>query len=50
MNNFNQFENIDNKKKYHYKVLDNFKKELIKTLYRDLFNLNKDLYTKENIT
>ena len=50
MNNFNQFENIDNKKKYHYKVLDNFKKELMKQLYKDLLELNKDLYTKENIT
>ena len=37
-------------KKYHYKLLDNFKKELIKKLYQDLFNLNKDLFISENIT
>jgi len=37
-------------KKYHYKLLDNFKKELIKKLYQDLFKLNKDLFINENIT
>lgn len=52
MNDFNHLINTKKKKKkqYQYKVLDNFKKELIKQLYHDLFNLNKDLYTKENIT
>ena len=35
---------------YHYKLLDNFKKELIKKLYQDLFKLNKDLFINENIT
>ena len=33
-----------------YKILQNFKKELIKQLYKDLFNLNKDLYINEDIT
>jgi hypothetical protein len=37
-------------KKYHYKLLDNFKKELIKKLYQDLFKLNRDLFINENIT
>ena len=37
-------------KKYNLKILDNFKKELIKHLYKDLYNLNKELYTNENIT
>ena len=46
----NEFQNYLNKKQYHYKVLDKFKKELMKQLYKDLLNLNKDLYTKENIT
>ena len=52
MNDFNHLINTKKKKKKQYqnKVLDNFKKELIKQLYHDLFNLNKDLYTKENIT
>ena len=36
--------------KYQYIILDKFKKELMKQLYKDLLNLNKDLYTKENIT
>ena len=35
---------------YHYKLLDNFKKELIKKLYQDLFKLNRDLFINENIT
>ena len=34
----------------HYKILDNFKKELIKQLYNDLYKLNNAFYTKENIT
>lgn len=34
----------------HYKTLDNFKKELIKQLYNDLYKLNNAFYTKENIT
>ena len=38
------------KHKNNYKILDNFKKELIKQLYRDLFNLNKDLFINEEIT
>ena len=45
--------NLDYSKKrnqYHYKVLDNFKKELMKQLYKDLLELNKHLYIKENIT
>ena len=37
-------------KRYHYKLLDNFKKELIKKLYQDLFKLNRDLFINENIT
>ena len=37
-------------KKYNLKILDNFKKELIKHLYKDLYNLNKELYTNESIT
>ena len=32
------------------KILENFKKELIKQLYKDIYNLNKDLFTKEEIT
>ena len=32
------------------KILENFKKELIKQLYKDIFNLNKDLFVKEEIT
>ena len=43
--NQNQKKKIINKK-----ILENFKKELIKQLYKDLFNLNKDLYKKEDIT
>ena len=38
------------KQKYNYKILDNFKKELIKQLYQDLFKLNQDLFINENIT
>ena len=34
----------------NYKILENFKKELIKQLYRDIYNLNKDLFIKEEIT
>ena len=33
-----------------YKILENFQKELIKLLYKDLFKLNKDLYINEDIT
>ena len=32
------------------KTLEYFKKELIKQLYKDLFNLNKDLFINEEIT
>ena len=32
------------------KILENFKKELVKQLYKDLLNLNKDLYINEEIT
>ena len=38
------------KPKYNYKILDNFKKELIKQLYQDLFKLIQDLFINENIT
>lgn len=41
---------FSNKNECRYKIIDNFKKELMKQLYRDLLNLNKDLYVKENIT
>ena len=34
----------------NYKILENFKKELIKQLYGDIYNLNKDLFIKEEIT
>ena len=34
----------------NYKILENFKKELIKQLYRDIYSLNKDLFIKEEIT
>ena len=53
MNKRNKLHNIEkntDQKKYHYKILDNFKKELIKQLYQDLFKLNKDLFTSEKIT
>lgn len=40
---------ISNKQTY-YKTLDNFKKALIKQLYNDLYKLNTNFYTKENIT
>ena len=50
MEKYNSLDYSKKRKKYHYKVLDNFKKELMKQLYKDLFELNKDLYTKENIT
>ena len=38
------------KHKNNYKILENFKKELVKQLYKDLFKLNKDLYINEEIT
>ena len=38
------------KHKNNYKILENFKKELVKQLYKDLFKLNKDLYINEDIT
>ena len=38
------------KLKNNNKIIENFKKELIKQLYKDLFNLNKDLYINEEIT
>ena len=38
------------KPKNNYKILENFKKELVKQLYKDLFKLNKDLYINEDIT
>ena len=53
MNKRNKLHNNEkntDQKKYHYKILDNFKKELIKQLYQDLFKLNKDLFTSEKIT
>ena len=40
---------ISNKQTY-YKTLDNFKKALIKQLYNDLYKLNTNFYTKENIS
>ena len=43
-------DNEIDKKEYRYKILDNFKKELIKQLYQDLFKLNKKLFTDEKIT
>ena len=45
-----KLEDRKKQKKYHYKLLDNFKKELIKKLYQDLFKLNRDLFINENIT
>ena len=36
--------------KYNFQTLENFKKELIKQLYRDLFKLNKDLFINEEIS
>ena len=53
MNQRNEPLNIDNqisKKEYRYKILVNFKKELIKQLYHDLLKLNKTLFTSEKIT
>ena len=38
------------KHKNNYKILENFKKELVKQLYKDLFKLNKDLYINEDVT
>ena len=38
------------KRKKNIKILENFKKELVKQLYKDLFKLNKDLYINEEIT
>ena len=38
------------KRKNNIKILENFKKELVKQLYKDLFQLNKDLYINEEIT
>lgn len=40
-----QRKNINNNK-----ILENFKKELIKQLYKDIYNLNKDLFINEEIT
>ena len=37
-------------KNNNFKILENFKKELIKQLYKDIYNLNKDLFIKEEIT
>ena len=50
MNKTNNLDYSKKRKQYHYKTLENFKKELMKQLYKDLLDLNKDLYTKENIT
>ena len=53
MLNYYEDEEIEEKEKikqYHYKELNNFKKALIKQLYQDIYRLNKDLFTKENIT
>ena len=38
------------KNENNYKILENFKKELIKQLYKDIYNLNKDLFINEEIT
>ena len=53
MLNYYEDEEIEEKEKikqYHYKELNNFKKALIKQLYQDIYRLNKDLFSKENIT